>query len=320
MLYDIAQYQDAGHSILGISKCLSIADDAISAGDNRLFDLCRCRWMQIGEVVALASFFRTVRSRGLCVEGRYLPNSEVGTYLTRMDFFKVQDIVREEHFQRHDSDMRFLSLTPIEWDANANEIPSKLRNIVLAKTEVDESLVGALDYAFGEIVDNVLTHSRAHVEGLVGAQYYPAKSFVEFCVADGGVGVAQTLRGNPAYSTLCDSELLVKSLDYGVGENTWDFRDDAQGYGCGFGLTFAARLVEATQGDLWMVSNGAGIRLSKDGLTVYDGYNVIGTVICMRIPSNVRVSEDDVLRNGVLSPYGWNSADGHDNKIDDTLW
>ena len=315
MLFDVSAFQDAGNTVLGLSRCLQ-ADSC----DSHVYDLSKCKWMQIGEMVALASFFRAQRAKKLKLGGRYSPNSDVGLYLSRMDFFKVQDIVRDESFRRHDSNERFLTLTPIRQDENTNEIPGKLRNIVLAKTDIDRSLVGALDYAFGEIVDNVLTHSRTPVEGLVGAQYYPSKGFVEFCVADGGVGVANTLRNNPAYCTMDDSELLIKAFEHGVGEDTSGFAANTKGYGCGFGLTFAARLVAATGGDLWMVSNTAGVHLQGSGVTQHTGFNAVGTTICMRIPSNVRVTEDDVLKNGVNRLYNWDSVGDGSDSADDILW
>ena len=315
MLFEIAQYQDERNSIIGIAKCLR--EDC---KNQDVFDLVNCQWMQIGEVVALASFFRTVRAGKTSIEGRYRPDSNVGTYLARMNFFKVQDIVREERFERHNSEQRFLPLTLIRRDENANEIPAKLRNIVLAKTSIDDSLLGALDYAFGEVIDNVLMHSRTPVEGLVGAQYYPKKGFVEFCVADGGMGVARTLRNNSDYSKMSDPELLVKAFEHGVGENTSDFNHEIEGYGCGFGLTFAARLVEATGGDLWMVSNSSAIHLHRKQIEVFEGFAFKGTVLCMRIPADVQVSEDDVMRNGVKSPYGWDSINGFANADDDILW
>ena len=312
MLLDVARFQDEDHSIIGISQCLQAELDGPV-----VVDLSRGEWMQIGEVVALASFFRAQRAKRLSLSGRYNPNSSLGLYLSRMDFFGVQDIVREESFVRHDPNERFLTLTAVKRNSNTNEIPGKLRNIVLAKTDIDGSLIGALDYAFGEIIDNVLTHSRSVVEGLVGAQYYPAKGFVEFCVADGGAGVANTLRNNPAYSKMNDADLLVKSFEHGVGEDTSGFYGNVEGYGCGFGLTFAARLVDATGGDLWMVSNSAGVHLHGESVAQYGGFDAVGTAICMRIPSNVCVTEDDVLKNGVHSLYGWNpvadaAGDGHD--------
>ncbi len=315
MLVDVAQFQDASHSILGVSRCLNA-----SVSDHLVFNLGRCEWMQIGEVVALASFFRSARAQKLQIEGRYIPDSNIGAYLSRMDFFKVQNIIRDESFTWHDPQDRFLTLSPIRQDVNSNEIPAKLRNIVVAQTSIDESLVGALDYAFGEIVDNVYTHSRTPIDGLVGAQFYPVKSFVEFCVADGGIGVAETLRTNPAYSELGDCELLAKAFENGVGENTSGFGDDPFGYGCGFGLTFAARLVEATGGDLWMASNTAGFHLHGTDIETFDGYNITGTVICMRIPSNVSVTEDDLLRNGIKDPYGWNPVNGIAADANDILW
>lgn len=315
---DVSSFQDRDNSLFGITRGLKCISE--HNGQEKLaIDLTRCQWLQIGEITALAACLRGQRLAGKSLVGKFDSSSDLYKYMQRMNFFSVQKIMKEEGFMRHMADEKLLAITEIDETANTNDIPSRLRKIVTGKTEVDVSLAHALDYAFGEIIDNVLTHSYTPVRGIVAAQYYPKKSFVEFCVADCGIGVGESLRKNPLYADYDDAVLLIKAFEEGVGEDTEGMSDDARGYGCGFGLTFAARLVEKTAGDLWMVSNSVGVHLHGSSRRIVGGCGFPGTVVCVRIPSGVKVTEGDLMGTDSNEPYGWDPCDGFGDD-DAILW
>ena len=282
-------------------------------------DLRNWSFLDIGQIVALAMMGKYFQSNGRSVD--VIDNSAISGYLQRMDFFHYLGIPSQEKFQRHSGSGNFLELSEIDQSDNRTVLPSRLKEIVSSKSEVDPSLLSALEYSFGEIIDNVSTHSETPINGVVAAQFYPSKQFAEFCVGDLGVGIVSTLRNNPTYTALGDDEVLLVALVDGVGETTGtDF--SKKGHGCGFGLAFAARLVEASGGQMWVVSRKQAAYFGKGIKKSCAGHFFPGTLICLRIPSNVRVLQSDVFRNGNDMPYLWTPTEGliDDTECNDILW
>ncbi|MCZ2154824.1 MAG: ATP-binding protein [Bryobacterales bacterium] len=85
----------------------------------------------------------------------------------------------------------------------------------------------ALTGAVSEIINNVWQHAQATSPGLLVYQLEPER--VHIGVADMGVGVLNSLRTNPRYSSLTTSmAALKKAMAVGVT------RYDEQGHGYGF--------------------------------------------------------------------------------------
>lgn len=276
-------------------------------------DLRNWDFLGIGQIVVLALMGKHFQARGHSVD---VIDGAVSAYLQRMNFFTYLHIPHAESFQRHASQNKFMELSTIEPDDNTNTLPSQLRNIFGKTTHVDRSLLGALDYSFGEIIDNVINHSETKERGIVAAQYYPQKGYVEFCVADLGIGIPRSLRKSSQYAMCTDAKLLIKAFDHGVGENTNGYYT-GKGYGAGFGLTFSKRLVEASSGYLWVVSHDTAAHLDLRGFHSLQDCWFPGTAICLRIPSDVVIKESDVLDDGTNLPYDSELLDGFD---DDILW
>lgn len=79
---------------------------------------------------------------------------------------------------------------------------------------IPDIAAGSLVGAIAELRDNVVEHSERAASGMIG--YFASSKTFEFVVADGGVGVLQSLRRNPAYTRLANSgEALRTALKDG---------------------------------------------------------------------------------------------------------
>lgn len=302
--------------------CERISRGSFEPGKDLCVDFSACRFVPIGQIVACVAIGKYASHSGVNATARLASEGDVFRYLQRVNFLEFVKAEIPEGFQRHSSDGRFLEVTVIS-DEALNGITQELRSIVSGSTEVDASVTSALDYSFGEIVDNVLNHSKTEVDGFVAAQYYPSRRYVEFCVADCGVGIAGSLANNPDYAHLSGQELLLKAFEEGVGERVKANFDGSPGSGCGHGLAFLARLVEVSNGTVWVVSheNAAVIRGGcKESI---EGLYFPGTIVCARIPSDVVIKESDLRPGGADRPYYWD-AQGNDSLDDldfgDILW
>jgi hypothetical protein len=93
-----------------------------------------------------------------------------------------------------------------------------------AQIPVDHSI--ALEEGAWEICDNAITHSTWAGGGVLAAQYYPARSEVEYAVADAGIGILKSLATE--YPDLeSDADAIGKAREYGVSR----FGQDRRGAG-----------------------------------------------------------------------------------------
>ena len=141
------------------------------------------------------------------------------------------------------------------WVAFLRQAQSAAEACGFAKVTAHQ-LIGALI----EIEDNVHLHSAGANTALVA--YRASPDGFEFCVADGGIGVAQSLRQNPTYAGLTDAGAALRlALSDGVSRF-----DASSGHGFGFrslfvGLANAQGLLRFRSGDHALTIDGAAPKL-----------------------------------------------------------
>lgn len=255
-----------------------------------------------------------------------MPRGKACSYMIRMDYFRVLGIECEEHFIRHDPKGRFVPLTQVPIDENAADpggIAKALKQVVATKTGLDKSAAEILDLAFCEIIDNVVQHSKAESPGLACAQYFPIGGYVEACVADCGVGIVESMRGNPLYSGMNKNEIMLAAFDNNTGEWYQRSRMGTNEVSGGIGLSYAARLIEATGGHLWAISMDAAVHISSEGRNAIEGLWYPGTLIVLRLPNVSKVIlESEIWDDGAPIPIYWNEKEGrnYEGRNDDVLW
>ena len=321
----IARIVSSDNTIVGLSRKLVTS---FEVGDHSFeFDMSNVSFLQVGQICLLAMFGKWAKTHG--GSGRIVgldPRSNVFHYLQRIDFFNYLQVVVPEAFERHPSKTFVEIKEIINDDRNtANEIPAKFREIIEATSWLDKSIVSAIDNSFGEIMDNVLNHSRTDIPGIAVSQYYPNKNYVEFCVADVGIGIPASLRMNPKFKEHADFDLLLRAFEFGVGENVYGSNKCDEGFGCGYGLAFASKLARVSRGKLWVISKSDALCIDGRGVTKLLGCWFPGTVVCMRIPTNVMLTEEDLNIDGKARPnrpYYWDAKGNELEDIygNDILW
>ena len=112
----------------------------------------------------------------------------------------------------------------------------------------------ALEWALGEVMDNVLTHSQSRAGGLV--QVSTLASRVQFVVCDSGLSIPTTLR--EAYPTVRDdAAALGLAIEEGVT------RDKSVGQGNGLFGTFG--ICQASEGQLHIRSGRGNLHFTPNG-------------------------------------------------------
>ena len=281
-------------------------------------DCSRLSFASISHIVAIAQLYMWANSlhADTSIDGmREKPEQ----YASRMDLYKILRIKHIENFNRHDSDQRFVSLQKISDFEDVNPIAAKLTDMVTTRLHINTSVRGAIDYAFGEIMDNIVQHSGSRLGGIAAAQFYPAQGYLELCVSDCGKGIAETMSTNSAYRGLTPLELMSKAFEEGCGEKTGAEFLGSDGAGMGMGLTITERLVRATHGVLWAVSKGQCVSVSQAGMRATSDYWYPGTILVVRIPTNenVEIRVNDIYPGQGDGVFSW-SVDGGFEVVEET--
>lgn len=252
------------------------------------------------------------------------PCTNVMGYMQRADYYSTLGIDVPEDFKRHDTSTRLLPVSKIpidELEAEPNRIAGQLKTMILSHLKLSESVSDNMDLALGEIIDNVVQHSRASSPGVACAQYYPSEAYIEICVADCGVGIPVSMAENPDYAGLSDADLLAKAFEQKTGQWYGRSHTGTNKVSGGMGLSFASHLVRAIGGHIWAISRSTAVHLSCAGTQKLEGLFYPGTLIVMRVPETLdEVSEIDMCGEGSDNPSLWNDVDGRHSGDSGALW
>lgn len=312
--------------IRSILRCLNEAKtsneniDVINFSENNDF-------ISVSQLAAASMLFNSSKALLTDIKIGTQPNECIHQYVQRMNFYKVIEFESEEHFIRRDPSKKFLPLQLVSADTSVDEIANSFNEILKTQFK-DDSAPDMMNYAFGEIMDNIIQHAQSLCPGVAGAQLYPKLKYVEFCIADTGIGIPASLKSNSIYAYLSNQSLLEKAFEEKVTAFDTYNPDNKVKFGGGFGLTSAARLTQALKGHLWAVSYGSGVHITEDGITKLDNnFYFPGTIIVMQLPidKHMKVLESEMFSGGRDYPVRWNSIDGSGIEFDfgepdDILW
>jgi hypothetical protein len=291
--------------------------------DGLVVDWSHATFVSASQMTAAASVQRYASERYGCSIGMVKAHGNAASYMYAMGYAQVLSRKSDWSSMSHGGD-NYSTIRAIETDGTAQDVAGSISSVLSANLSSNGTVHDAIDYSFGEIVDNVINHSGSPCGGFASAQYMPKREYVELCVADCGVGIARTMSRNSWYSGLSDQQLVVKAFDEGEGENVGSGAFVSPNGGAGKGLATAAALVRATHGHLWVVSKDVDLSLSDSGFHETLGGHYPGTVITMRIPvgDGVSLLESDIFSDGGDHPFGFSASEGlyDPSDVSDVLW
>lgn len=262
--------------------------DVLSDARSVILDLSECSFITASQMVALAiigKHFRKIGGRTQITN----PPSSVERYISRMNLYRHLGQSHPENFARHNSAGKFVPLMTVDNQDSANAATSSFVDVIASQLNLDRSVPDMMNYSLGEVLDNILQHSLSAFGGVVSAQYFPKLGYVEMCVADGGRGIATSMQGNPNYAGMTPEELTLSAFERGCGEFCGNTMFGSDRVGKGMGLAVTASLAKSTGGYLWCVSQHQAISIDSEGSSPLSGFYFPGTLISLRIPTNVDV-------------------------------
>lgn len=220
--------------------------------------------------------------RGVNVETQLISGNNM-SYAARLNFLSHLNIEFREDFNRRDSSGRFLEITNFDSD-NGFVIVDQLSKILINTKSIDTSLCSAIDYSFGEIIDNVNNHSQAINDGWVSAQYYEVSNKIRIIVADAGRGIRKALNTNEKYKDWNTTTALEECTVQGVTSN-----------GRGNGLFITSEFIKQNNGLLLIHTENKKRVITKTKDCIWDSPNWQGTFVYLEINTNNLVDLDQFI-------------------------
>ncbi len=221
-------------------------------------DLKSSTWCDPAGLVAIAAFAEAQSLAGRWVELARPSDLGRANYLTRMHLGRVLDELGCYHnlkAVRETAGLELLELRRFEGEDGAADLAALVYN----KTEGDRVVADALYRSLGEIGGNVSQHSgRPH--GYMAAIMTYGGRRIEFAVADAGSGLTANLA---RVGSTGDAHSLEMVLDHGVS-STGEL-------GRGNGIRDTRRLVTGLNGQVSMITRGAGRIVQRNGAIVLSG-------------------------------------------------
>jgi len=237
-----------------------------------VFDLSHVHWVFPILILPIASYIHDTDSA-------FFPplRTEVESYL---GFVKFPGGVSSVRGMRRGENYIPITLlkekNPVERTRLQDEFLEMIYKVLNPSVEVKN----AIYYPIEELVENIFQHSERN-EGHVFAQYYPKKEFLDLCIVDRGIGLANSYKKGKGLD-VSDEEAIEMALEgYSVKP------EDSRGYGI---RTSKRVICEGLDGEFVLISGGAALYSSKYENVIYDLPNFYwgGVIVAYRIPKPKR--------------------------------
>jgi len=294
-----------------VTACLYSLTAKLGYKDLEL-DFGRCTSAAPGPMVGLCSQVVTLRASKIDVTLTLPADPRIARYFVGANWAFYID---PTHFKR--SGYRGFTHVPAIQFTDQEGLGTAINRIVDALLSsipgIDRADLTAIEWSTNEIADNVLVHSESTFGGFAQLNLFRARKKVEFCVADAGIGIPNTLRQRfPDYE---DIELLEEAVKEGVT------RDPTLGQGNGLFGTF--QVARASDGYLQILSGYATLSYERNSLRITREkipYN--GTLVVAGMDASNPAALGDALRFGEIryDPIGYVGVRYEDNAGDELIF
>lgn len=212
------------------------------------------KWVNIHPAILamIAALGKTVDPSKISIENI---TASSGHYLGRMKLF--ESLGKESPFkiEEHESAGRFIPLTQIR----TQEEQTKFITEMIPLLHLSPQHADAIKYTVGELVRNVLEHSKSVDGAFVAAQYYPSANTVRLGICDTGVGIWQTI--HQSWPARTDLDAIKLALTPGITGTTR--REGGTDLNHGAGLFFIKSMAMVAR-DYFVIYSGTGLyKLTK---------------------------------------------------------
>ncbi len=257
--------------------------------DKVKFDFSECGFFAPHTTCGLVSLGKSLKEKGCEVEFIRPKDITVQSYLDTISFPDGLDFMGSTSAGINRNLMSFHTKTylPIVSfptslaDAGITEqIMTAVTTIFRNQLKLQGNILQAITYMVDELTQNVIDHSRSS-QGMIHAQYYPYKQYLDLCIADWGKGIYQSYLDSGKFTPKDNAE----AIEYAVkGKSTKD-RAESRGFGLS---TSRKMLVQGLKGKFLLMSGDTFFVEMQDPVEQISQIRTInyqGCYVAMRIPT-----------------------------------
>lgn len=156
-------------------------------------------------------------------------------------------------------------------------------NSIATDDETSSQIKEVVYYVLSELSDNVKQHSNALKCWILYKKY---NGNIVILVADNGIGIPAAFEKFFPNLHENDTEKVLRALEKGVS---------TKGEGRGYGLRTVRGIVDATAGEMIIISGGVGYKIignKKNQLKM----DIVGTVVLIKIPTNISLDSSQFYK------------------------
>jgi anti-sigma regulatory factor (Ser/Thr protein kinase) len=249
----------------------------------------------------LVAILHRLRHRHLTAKGGSIvpPRAPgIATYLHRIDFYKRlfdeaawPDFVDKTEVAGMRECKHFPSDPDVpDWGDELRRVTHDIINAIEELIQTDDAAHTSLEFALGELTDNVGYHADTKLGGFAAVQWLRSQREIEIGIVDLGVGITESLRRNPSLEPLATDDLA--SIHEALRATVTSTPERNSGYG----LTYAQFLLALNGGRL-LVRSGRGhvVRGAKTSDRLVPE-NLPGTLVGLRLQTGHPLDFEEAYR------------------------
>lgn len=204
---------------------------------------------------------------------------------------EIEDVFATYHNRTYTPLVKFPTALSTESNDCREKIISALNQILKNQLNLTGNFAMGVYYLIDELTQNIVDHSGAE-HGMIFAQYFPSKNFMDICITDCGKGLLQSYLDSGKHNPSSHSEAINFAV---YGKSTKDIPESR-----GFGLsTSRDMLVNGLKGKFMIMSgNALFVQTSEreEVVTIPEDISIQGCYVALRIP---------ILSNEQFNPYNY---------------
>jgi len=293
-----------------LDAILSFCDKLFSIPDDHkvIIDFSKMGRIEPFSMIYVAKILRDYSKRNIhkCI---WCSNYQNKDYAAHMGFFKAFNLDYGKSPGEAFGSTTYLpvtrwNLSDIKQEAQNNwepvqEVIERRSEELATKLTQQKSgnLVETLTYSLREILRNVVEHSNSYTLWYC-AQYWPSYQKAEIAILDSGIGIKESLKGNPFLSINTHADAIQQALLPGISGKYFKGRrinKNDPWHNSGFGLYMTSRLCR-NGGEFFICSGNHGILLNEYGKKHFElNHYFQGTAVKMVLSINKLRKLSDML-------------------------
>lgn len=173
-----------------------------------------------------------------------------GHYLDRMGLYECLGQESPYDIKKREPAGRFIPLTQVR----TPEEQTRFITDVIPILHLEPRQADAIKYAVGELVRNVIEHSRSASGAFVAVQFYPKTNMVRLGISDAGIGIRRAI--NQSWTAESDIDAITLALTPGITGTTQ--REGGTETNAGAGLFFIKSMAVVAR-QYFVLYSGSGL-------------------------------------------------------------